>query len=343
MDIITREENIQASTVYIGGGTPSALDDVSFSFLLESINEYFLKEHTPEEFTVEVNPESVSENTLKMMKEHRVNRISIGVQSLNDRKLRFLCRPHTREQAYRSIRAASKAGFRRLSIDLMYGVASETLKDWEEELREAASHEEIAHISAYALSCEKNTPFFRLSKERSITADEGSQAAMYRAAMGILPRQSFLHYEVSNFARSGFACVHNQCYWNNDAYIGIGASAVSYRDGVRERYSASVLEYLRSLLEHERIPVEYSERLSAVERTKETAALQIRRKEGIDFAQFKQKTGYDLLALKEAALEKLIGEGYLERVNSTSGTFSGVRATEQGFLFCDDICGEFVT
>jgi len=281
-------------------------------------------------------------NKLKMMKEHRVNRISIGVQSLNDRKLRFLCRPHTREQAYSSIHAASEAGFRRLSIDLMYGTASETLKDWEEELREVASHEEIAHISAYALSCEKHTLFFRLSKERSITADEGLQAAMYRAAMGILPRQGFLHYEVSNFARRGFACVHNQCYWNNDAYIGIGASAVSYRDGVRERYSASVHEYLRSLLELERIPVEYSERLSVIERAKETAALQIRRKEGIDFAQFKQKTGYDFLTLKEAALEKLIGEGYLERVNGTSGTLSGVRATEKGFLFCDDICGEFM-
>lgn len=342
MDIITKGQNIQASTVYIGGGTPSVLDDESFFFLLGCVNDYFLTEDTAEEFTVEVNPESVSENKLKIMKERQVDRISIGVQSLNDRKLRFLRRPHTSAQARQSIRAASEAGFRRLSIDLMYGIASETLKDWEEELREVASHEEIAHISAYALSCEKNTPFFRLSKERSITADEGLQAAMYRAAMEILPQHGFLQYEVSNFARRGFACAHNQSYWNNDAYIGIGASAVSYRHGVRERYSASVHEYLQSLLEHGRIPVEYSERLSAIERAKETSALQVRRKEGIDFEQFKQKTGYDFLMLKEAALEKLIGEGYLERVIGTSGTFSGVRATEKGFLFCDDICGEFM-
>ncbi|MBN2453118.1 MAG: radical SAM family heme chaperone HemW [Candidatus Omnitrophica bacterium] len=335
IDVIMRQiEAIEEdfSTVYIGGGTPSALAPELLARLLKALSP---KLRAGAEFTVEANPESLDDERIKLLLGYGVNRLSIGVQSLEDTKLKRLGRIHNARKAAESVILASKRGFSNISIDLIFGVWDEKQDRWKNELDQAVKLP-VQHVSCYALTYEKDTPLFKALQNKSITPlDDDIAAAMYETAIDILSLRGFKQYEISNFAREGFECKHNLSYWENNPYIGLGASAVSYVGGVRSRNVAGVEEYVRRF-DKGQVLADSSEKLSPERRAKETAAVKIRTRDGIDFAWFKEKTDYDLQELEKRAIPGLLEKGLI-RYKKENNTSSGIQLKRKGFLFCDTV------
>jgi oxygen-independent coproporphyrinogen III oxidase len=222
-------------TVFFGGGTPSLLTPEELGRLLDTVRGSFrLAEDA--EITVETNPGTVTLDTLRAYRARGVNRLSIGIQSFHPEELRFLDRIHDPEQAEACVRAAREAGFQNLSVDLIYALPGQGLSGWGETLRRAVALGPC-HISAYSLIVEPNTPLFRLVKEgKVVPAAHDDEAVLYEFTMEYLAAAGYEQYEVSNFARPGFRCRHNENYWSHGAYLGFGPSAHSFlpADGGRE-------------------------------------------------------------------------------------------------------------
>ncbi|MFH0764723.1 MAG: radical SAM family heme chaperone HemW [Candidatus Omnitrophota bacterium] len=323
---------IQPSTIYAGGGTPTVLDIALFEKLLKSL-ERFSK--SAAEFTVEVNPESLDAGKLRMLSDYGVGRLSIGVQSLDEKKLKKLGRLHTAAKARESISLAVKAGFKNISVDLIFGVWGEDIESWNSQLGEAARLP-VTHVSCYELTYEKGTPLFAALANKSVTPlEDDVTAGMYEAAIDRLSPGGFKQYEVSNFAKPGFECKHNLNYWDNNPYIGLGASAVSYIGGVRSKFVSDVKEYTRRFQKGKSL-IESSEKLSPARRAKETAAIKIRTRTGIDFGWFRDRTGYDFCELEKRALPNLIENGFI-KYKKDGDIPTGVVLKRKGFLFCDTV------
>lgn len=332
--------NQDFSSIYIGGGTPSILSQVLLDKLLSGLK-IFLKPDM--EFTIEANPESLDSEKLKLFLDKGVNRISIGVQSFDDKKLNSLGRIHDAKGAMEAIWLSKKSGFKNINIDMIFGAVGEDLKAWQAEL-EKASGFDVQHISSYSLSYEKSTPLFKMRENRSIMPiEDEAMAEMYRYAMSYLPGMGFNHYEVSNFSKPGFECRHNLNYWDNDSYIGLGPSAVSYIKGVRSENVRDAEEYI-DRYEKGVSGITYSENLSGVRMAKETAAVKIRTKQGVDYEWFKIKTGFDFDdILEKGALEELFKDGLLEyKIDKAIRERRGIMLTEKGFLFSDTVSSAFL-
>ena len=337
--LVAQAEAIEGpvSTVFIGGGTPTALSTPLLKKLLRSIGRLRGK---GAEFTVEANPESLTAEKLSLFSDEGVNRLSIGVQSFNDKKLKRLGRIHNAGKAIGAVTLSKKKGFDNLNVDLIFGAPEETLDDCLAEFKRAIELP-VTHIACYCLSYEKGTPLFDAKeKGKIIPADDEYSARMYSSAIGYLPRHGFRHYEVSNFARKGFECRHNLNYWRNGEYFGIGASAVSYIEGIREKHVPDIGEYIRRTKAGESTAAS-SERLDGDRRAKETAAVKIRTAEGIDFNWFKSKTGCDFGELEADAIRKLSGAGLI-KYKRAKGKAAGVKLTKKGFLFCDTVSSELL-
>jgi oxygen-independent coproporphyrinogen-3 oxidase len=279
------------------------------------------------EFTIEANPESLSAEKLDLFLDNGVNRISIGIQSFNDTKLKMLGRIHDDKSGKKAVALAHKKGFRNISIDLIFGVCQEKPESWKKDLKCAADLP-VKHISSYCLDCKK------------IETKEEEAADMYEYAMDFLNKKGFRQYEISNFTKDGYASRHNLNYWNNDPYIGLGPSAVSYIGGKREENTADIADYLKRFSRGEPL-TESIEKLKDTDSAKETAAIKIRTMEGIDFKWFKDKTGLDFQSLEQAALPKLLEDGLVEYIKTKDG-FSAVALTCKGILFCDIVSSAFL-
>lgn len=328
------------SSVYTGGGTPSILSLDLLDKLLSCAGNFIRKDS---EFTIEVNPESIDSEKLKLFMDKGVNRVSIGAQSFNNAKLKSLGRIHGGEEALKAVELAKQAGFKNISIDMIFGVSCESLESWKAELQKAAGLG-IQHISCYSLSYEKNTPLFRMREKKSIVPlDDENIAELYQYMISYLPDKGYSHYEVSNFAKPGFECSHNLNYWDNNPYIGIGPSAVSYVDGTRYENARGIEEYIDRYEKGVDLAV-YREKLPPVRMAKETAAVKIRTSAGIDYRWFKDKTGFDLEDIMEkGGLEELYKDGLLEyKRNSATKEITGVELTEKGFLFSDTVSSAFL-
>jgi oxygen-independent coproporphyrinogen III oxidase len=269
-----------------------------------------------------------------------VNRISIGVQSFENSKLKRLGRLHDGPCALEAVAKAQKSGFKNIGIDLIFGVWDETVPAWKNDLRIAADLP-IAHISCYGLTYEPGAPIKEYVKNGSITPlDEEASADMYDLAISYLADKGFEQYEISNFSKPGFQCRHNYTYWNNDPYASLGPSAVSYADGVRMENVPDVFKYIDKVKSGLQ-PVGSSEKLSPLNRAKETAAIKIRTMEGISFDWFRKKTGFELPDLEREALPKLIEYGLIEQSNSFLPS-KGVHLTRKGILLCDTVSSAFL-
>lgn len=325
------------STIFIGGGTPTTLSAPLLKKLLRGTKKFIRKGL---EFTVEANPESLTGEKLALFSDKGVNRLSIGIQSFDDAKLKRLGRIHDAGKAIESVMLSRKKGFDNLNIDLIFGAPDETLDDCSVELERAVKLP-VPHISCYCLSYEKGSPLFNAREEGKITpADEESSAAMYSYAMEYFPGHGFQHYEISNFAKEGRYCRHNLTYWNNDEYIGLGASAVSYAGGVRKKHLPDVRKYIERVAAG-RETIIFSERITGERKARETAAVKIRTAEGINFDWFRERTGYDFLKLETDVLSKLSDAGLLQ-YKKVKGGNSGVSLTKKGFLFCDTVSSELL-
>jgi oxygen-independent coproporphyrinogen-3 oxidase len=325
--------NEKFSTVYIGGGTPTILDTNCLKTLLGAIKNLLADGY---EFTIEGNPDTIDSDKMRMFLEHGVNRISIGVQSFRDKFLKILGRGLSSGVCFSTIEKAYKAGFKNISLDLIFGIPSQSLNDVEIELQKLFALP-IQHISWYGLSFEKGTQMYLGFKSGLIyPPDEDIVSKMYIYIIDRLKSMGFQQYEISNFAKHQFMCRHNQKYWMNEEYIGIGAGAVSYIDGVRMQNIQDVERYVECV-ESGKTTVISTETLSPIHRAKETSALKIRTIEGIEVDWFKEKTGFNFQELHEGVLEHLIEQGLL---SFNRGRYY---LTERGLLFCDTVCSEFMS
>lgn len=306
-----RRENGPAATIYIGGGTPTALPR---DLLLTLVQSAIDTSGMPGEFTVEVNPGTADEETLRQLRQCGVNRLSFGVQSFNNRLLRVIGRIHTAEEAEKAIRTAEKSGFSNVSLDLMYGLPGQNLDDLKSSVNRALSLP-VTHISIYGLQVEEGTPFYRMYEEGKLALpDDDVTEAMYDYMTEELPRRGFRRYEISNFARPGFESRHNLGYWQDVPYLGVGAAAHSYLDGKRTENRRDPADYIRAVEAGE--PVCFSEEESSRDiAMEEFAFLALRTASGIDESRFTTKFGCSIDAVYGDVIAPLVRDGLLRREN----------------------------
>jgi len=236
------KESVQ--TIYFGGGTPSLLSLSDFEKIFETINRnYSVNDNN--EITLEANPDDLNDSYVSILRKLPFNRISIGIQSFDDKELKFLDRRHTGTEAENAVKRCREAGFNNISIDLMYGLPNQTLNTWESNLQKAVNLN-IQHISSYHLIYEEGTKMHKLVTNGTIsTLSEGLSIEMFSLMNNYLKEKGFMHYEISNFAQKGFFSRHNSSYWTGDKYLGIGASAHSFNGESRSWNIASITDYIR--------------------------------------------------------------------------------------------------
>jgi oxygen-independent coproporphyrinogen-3 oxidase len=278
-------------TIYLGGGTPSLFSPLSIGTILEEIeNNFSLGEGI--EITIEANPNTVSHVKLSAFHSLSINRLSLGVQSFRDDCLKILGRVHTAQEALSAFDQARKAGFENVGIDLIFGIPHQTLDDWEGDLVRALNLQP-EHISTYQLHVEEGTPLYQsMARGELALPSEELQAEMFEATWERLDQAGYEHYEISNFARSGLRSRHNQRYWKQKEYLGIGAGAHSFLWkgwGMRRANITNPLLYLEST---ERIG--YEEKLKKEEAIEEAIFLGLRQREGIDLKSFEERFGLTL-------------------------------------------------
>lgn len=317
-------------TVYIGGGTPSLLSLRQVEMILERVHHVF-SILPGAEVTMEINPADWAREHLSMARNLGINRISIGVQSLDDRELSLLGRRHSRKQAVHTLEGASAAGFDNLSLDLIYGLPGQQYREWQASLVQALAFEP-AHLSCYELELKPHTSLgLRYEKGELPQRTEDTQHDFFMRTSEFLEGVGYDHYEVSNFARGmDRASRHNQKYWDHTPYLGIGPSAHSFREGRRWWNHASVTEYVRDLDAGNR-PVSGTEELSAEQLVLEALFLGLRTKKGIDLGQFRCRYGCDLTEEKGPELDELRRAGLIEMEDGV------IRPTRAGMAVADSL------
>lgn len=285
----------EIKTIYIGGGTPSALSIKDLKYLFEIVGKFKVGEDF--EFTFECNLNDINEELLTLLKENKVNRLSIGIESFNEDKLKFMERNHTFEEAVSAIKLARNLGFNNINVDLMYGIPGETLKDLKKDLEQILKLEPD-HISTYSLIVEDNT---KISNNGVIPIPEELDASMYEEICERLKNKGFIHYEVSNFAKEGKESKHNLTYWNNEEYYGFGLGAHGYIHGVRYENTRSITKYFKGEY------VKSEELLSKEDKMYNELMLGFRKIQGINLKEFFRKyeiNMQDAFELREVLKER---------------------------------------
>ena len=315
-------------TLYFGGGTPSILPIGQLACIADTLRRnYDLS--ALEECTLEANPEDLTPEYLAALQDlHFFNRISIGIQSLNDDELRLINRRHSAGQALEAVNAAASAGFGNISIDLIYGIPGQTEDSWRDTLRQIAPLP-VTHLSAYALTVEPNTILEKQIEQGRIPAiDDGVAVAHYRTLLEWTQVHGFEQYEISNFARPGYKSIHNSRYWDRTPYLGAGAAAHSF-DGECRRWNISNVKEYCTLLDTGRIPHE-EEELTLRDAHNEYLMTALRTVGGID----KALVSLPFAKVLETKIQKYVALGLV------ADTGSHYRPTPEGLLHADGIAAE---
>jgi oxygen-independent coproporphyrinogen-3 oxidase len=323
----------EVQTLFFGGGTPTHLPPAALRRLLAITGRWF--QLLPGyEFSVEANPADLDPARIAILAEHGVNRISLGAQSFDDRKLTALERDHRADDIARSVELA-RPHIASLSLDLIFGTPGETLDAWQADLTAALA---LApdHVSTYGLTYERGTSFWsRLTSGDLARLDEELERSMYAAAIDRLTDAGDEHYEVSNFARPGQRCRHNEVYWAGESYYGFGPGAARYLNGRREMNHRSTTTYIKRLLAGES-PLADAEELPPEDRAREALVLGLRRIEGIDRQQFASATGFEIEALVGKELAHCVE---LKLLNECQGR---IRLSREGVFVSDAIWPKFL-
>jgi oxygen-independent coproporphyrinogen-3 oxidase len=297
-------------TLYIGGGTPSILPEGDLEGLIADIRTAFTIA-TDAEITVEANPADITESLLASLRRSGVNRLNIGIQSFNDGILAFLGRRHNQKQAEEAIAAARRAGIENIGIDLIYGVPGQSMDVWLSTLRAAVTLTPD-HLSCYQLTLEEGTPLAeRCSRGEVVLPEEAVQADFFCNTSKFLEENSYLHYEVSNFARPGRESRHNGKYWNHTHYLGLGPAAHSF-DGRRRWWNHRSVKTYRENLAAGKTPVIDSELLTDEQLRLEALFLGFRTRKGVDLEGYQRRYHFDLLTEKGKMIRYLTDEGLAE-------------------------------
>ncbi len=325
-----RDEFTSFDTVYLGGGTPSLLSIAQIGALMDTIRQVFTI--VPDaETTIEVNPADWDREALGEVHGLGINRLSIGIQSLDDQELLLLGRRHDRKQALRTLEDALHAGFTNIGIDLIYGLPGQTLQGWFASLRQALTFSP-AHLSCYELEIKDGTPLGRRYKKGEFSRPpEETQRDFFMRTSEFLEESGYIHYEVSNFAMDmDHASRHNQKYWDHTPYLGVGPSAHSFRDRRRWWNHGALDRYLLDL-EGDRLPIDDAETLDDEQLGMEALFLGLRTKQGIDLERYRRQYGFDLMEDKALLLKELCASGLIE-------IFDGrLRPTRAGMAVADSL------
>lgn len=335
LDLIAQRSGRTASlrTLFIGGGTPTHLPITQLDRLLGIIRDRF--ELDPSiEWTMEANPEDITDEKLALISGHGVNRLSLGIQSFNDRKLQTLQRTHSGDTAKSTIRQVAEQ-IPNVSIDLIFAAPGETISDWERDLQIAASLP-IQHVSTYSLTFEKGTTFWNRLRRGDLSAvDESDEITMYDLGRSVFADAGLQHYEISSFAIEGARCRHNLAYWRGEGWYAAGPGAAAFVDGNRNVNHRSTTTYLK-WVESGRSPVAESESISAVQAAREWAAFGVRMIDGIDLADAPKQSGVSIETLCHTELEQLRSQGLIDRDGSR------IKLTERGIHFADTVASELL-
>jgi oxygen-independent coproporphyrinogen-3 oxidase len=324
-----------ARTIFFGGGTPSELDGDQLGAIAAALRRAF--EILPgAEWTIECNPGTVSPTSLAGMRGIGFNRISLGVQSFHDHHLKALGRIHDAAEAVEAYRWAGEAGFANRSLDLIFALPEQTLAEWQTDVRRALALDPD-HLSLYNLTIEKGTEFgIRFARGELAVPDGDLAADMYEFALDAMAASGYEQYEVSNFARPGKRCAHNQIYWRNEPYLGFGVSAASFWRGSRWTNVAGQRRYAE-LVAAGQPPVHSQERLPPREAAAEAMMLGLRTADGIRLSEVSARYGVDAEAQFGAAAARFVAPGLLEQRGDL------LRLTRRGVLLANLVCAEFLT
>ena len=280
---------VPVETIFFGGGTPSMLPSRTIDIILNRLSKTF-SIASGAEVSLEANPESAVRDTfLSDIRASGVNRLSLGIQSLNNELLHLLGRPHSAKQACAAVAKARQSGFANLNVDFIWGLPDQRLKHWLEELKEIVTLGPD-HLSCYSLTIEENTPFEEADDKGLLhIPDEDEQGKMFLYGSDFLELQGYAHYEISNFARMGYQCRHNLGYWEGADYLGLGPAAVSTIKGKRWENTKDLAAYAQAT--HDRTIGQNGEQLSPHERMQELIMLRLRTARGLRLAAYKELTG----------------------------------------------------
>ncbi len=298
-----------AQTIFFGGGTPSLLPPALLERLLGALQRHFTLDPRAE-VTMEANPGTLSEEHLRAARAMGFNRLSFGVQSLNDRKLRFIGRIHSAAEAIEAFALARRCGFENLNGDLIYALPGQSLADWRDTLTRLLALD-LPHVSLYALTPEEGTPLWRSLQRRELALPPSDRAAeMYEWARDALAERGYVHYEISNWARPGWESRHNIAYWVQTPYLGFGVSAHGYFAGERRGNVRGLAGYLQRIASHED-PAASVETIDRARARSDGMIFGLRMIEGIDRAYYRRRFAADPVELWPAEIERLQAQGLL--------------------------------
>ena len=328
-------DQYQIGSVFFGGGTPTTLSSFQITDILNfCFNKFSIKSDC--EVSIEANPGTIDYQYLKLLRNKCFNRLSLGCQSFNDDLLKKIERIHNCDEIFQSVSAARKAGFKNISLDLMFGLPRQSFEMWEETLQ-SATQLKPTHLSVYNLTIEKETPFYdQLRKGILILPSEELQSKMYKRAVEYLSQAGYIHYEISNFAVKGYECRHNKVYWNNNEYVGFGPGAASYLNGTRSKNILSPEKYIETLLEKKEIPLFEKETLDQKKSMRETLMLGLRMVKGINLSDFEKRFGKTLDSEFGEKIRKLHNEHFLEYSDKK------LKLTRKGILYSNEVFVELI-
>lgn len=329
-----RFPTLRLQTVFIGGGTPTSLTAKQLDRLLHAIHR-IVPLASNVEFTVEANPDGVSDEQLRVLKQWGVNRLSFGVQTFDDELLTRIGRTHTKETAIETIERAHELGFHNINIDLMYGLPTQTIAQLKETLQMTFSLP-IQHVSAYSLIIEPKTVFYNLMKKNTLSLpSQEEEAYMYEIVMEQMEKHGYVQYELSNYAQKGLYSRHNMTYWNNEYYYGFGAGAHSYMNGVRYVNVGPIKKYIQ-LIEHGKLPYVDTHVVSKEEQMEEHMFLGLRKTEGVNKREFLARYGKTVHEVFSEAIARQKRNGLLEE------TDEAIVLTHRGKLLGNEVFQSFL-
>lgn len=292
-----------SETIYIGGGTPTSLTAKQLDVLLTGIHRY-LPTHTTKEFTVEANPGDLTAEKLDVFKAHGINRLSMGVQTFDDRLLKKIGRKHSVQDVYDTIKLLEKKQFDNVSIDLIYALPGQTLESFRDTLTKALAFD-LPHYSMYSLILENKTMFMNWVRQgRLELPTQEAETQMFEEAIIAMAQSGHHQYEISNFAKKGKESMHNLVYWDNEHYFGFGAGASGYLDQKRYKNYGPIQHYMKPLKE-QRLPIFETEEISRANQIEEEMFLGLRKIEGVSLRRFEEKFNKKLTTVYQSVIAEL--------------------------------------
>lgn len=321
-------------TVYIGGGTPSLIDNESISKIMDNVRP-FVADNA--EITIEINPGTANKEKLKKYKEIGINRLSIGLQSADNELLSEIGRIHKYEDFLNVYNEARNIGFRNINVDLMLGLPNQDLKKLEESVKEVITLSP-EHISIYSLILEENTKLYDMVMNEELKLpDEAIERKMYWNVKKMLENEGYIHYEISNFAKEGYKSRHNSDCWEQKEYIGIGVSSHSYLNNKRYSNSESVEEYIKNINNNDFDKnITIHEEQTKEDKQKEYMILGLRKINGVNITKFKNKFGENPIFLYRQELNKLVQEELIEIYDNN------IKLTDKGLDLANIVWEEFI-